>query len=89
MAKITIGRVLNSTLDSVTVVQGTPAADANSWPVRDLNKLVPEEYDYISLSYTGNNLTTVIYRQGGATGTLVATLALTYTGSRLDTVTRT
>jgi len=89
VAKITIGRVLDSTTDSVVVVQGSPAVDTNSWPVRDLNKLVPKEYDYISLSYTGDNLTTVVYRQGGSAGTLVATLELTYTGSHLDTVTRT
>ena len=89
MAKITIGRVLDSSTDSVTADQGSPASDANSWPVRDLNKLVPEEYDYIALTYTGNNITTVVYRQGGSGGTIVATLTLTYTGSRLDTVTRT
>jgi len=89
MAKITIGRVLDSSTDSVTADQGAPNTDANSWPVRDLSQLVPEEYDYIALTYTGNNITTVVYRQGGSGGTIVATLTLTYTGSRLDTVTRT
>ena len=38
-------------------------------------------YDYISLSYTGSNLTTVTYKTGGATGTTVATLTLTYDGA--------
>ena len=89
MARITIGRTLSSATDSVTVVQGTPAADTNSWPVRDLNKLVPKEYDYISVSYTANNITGVVYRQGGASGTIVATLTLTYTGNNISTVTRT
>lgn len=89
MAKILIGRTLNSGTDSVTADQGAPAADADSWPVRDLNKLVPTEYDYIAMTYTGTNLTTVVYRQGGAAGTIVATLTLAYTGTRLDTVTRT
>jgi hypothetical protein len=89
MANITIGRVLDSSTDSVTAVQGTPAADVDSWPVRDLAKLVPFEFDYINLSYTGNNLTQVVYRSGGSSGTIVATLTMTYTGSRLDTVTRT
>lgn len=46
-------------------------------------------YDYISLSYTGSNLTGVIYKTGGSSGTTVATLTLTYSGSVLSTVTRT
>lgn len=51
--------------------------------------LSPAEYDYISLSYTGSNLTGVVYKLGGASGTTVATLALTYDGSNnLLTVTR-
>jgi hypothetical protein len=89
MAKITIGRVLDSSTDSVTADQGAPNTDANSWPVHDMNKLVPEKYDYIGLTYTGDNLTTVVYRQGGSGGTVIATLTLTYTGDRLDTVART
>ena len=50
--------------------------------------LVPDSYDYISLGYTGSNLTSVVYKEGGTGGTTVATLTLTYTGSRLDTVTK-
>ena len=46
-------------------------------------------YDYILLGYTGSNLTSVAYYVGGAGGTLVASLALTYDGSsNLLTVTR-
>lgn len=46
--------------------------------------------DYISLGYTGANLTTVVYKSGGASGTVVATLTLTYDGSgNILTVTRT
>ena len=37
--------------------------------------------DYISLSYTGSNLTTVVYKTGGAGGTTVATLTLAYDAS--------
>jgi hypothetical protein len=87
MAKILIGRKLNQSVDSVTAKQG--AAGTTGWPVKDLNKLVPEEYDYIELGYTGTNLTSVIYKTGGSGGTVVATLALTYGGDRLLTVTRT
>lgn len=39
------------------------------------------QHDYISLTYTGSNLTGVTYKEGGSGGTTVATLALTYDGS--------
>lgn len=52
-----------------------------------VNSLVPEEYDSITLSYTGTNLTGVVYKTGLTT---VATLTLTYDGSdNLLTITRT
>jgi len=38
-------------------------------------------HDYLSLSYTGSDLTEVIYKTGGSGGTTVATLTLTYDGS--------
>lgn len=51
--------------------------------------LAPAEFDYISCSYTGANLTGVVYKLGGASGTVVSTLVLTYDGSgNLLTVTR-
>lgn len=51
--------------------------------------LVPANYDYISLGYTGSNLTTVVYKSGGSGGTTLATLTLAYTGSVLDSITKT
>jgi hypothetical protein len=53
------------------------------------NSLVPRNYDYIGLSYTGSDLTTVTFYSGGASGTLVATLTLAYTSSVLQSVTKT
>ena len=53
-----------------------------------LTALVPAEYDYISLAYTDANLTTVVYKTNGSTGTTVATLTLAYTGSTLNSITR-
>lgn len=48
------------------------------------------EHDYISLGYTGSNLTSVIYKIGGSGGTTVATLTLAYDGSdNLISVTKT
>ena len=53
-----------------------------------LNSLVPAAYDYIALSYTGSNLTGVVFKTGGAGGSTVSTLTLAYTGSQLDSVTQ-
>lgn len=75
MAKIVVGRVLSADTDSVST--------------KELNQLVPAQYDHIALSYVGGNITSAVYKQGGAGGTTIATLTLTYTGSRLDAVTRT
>lgn len=38
-------------------------------------------HDYIANTYTGTNLTQVVFRRGGASGTVVATLTMTYDGS--------
>ena len=57
--------------------------------VIDFGKLVPEVYDYISLTYTGTDLTGVVYKTGGAGGTTVATLTLTYAANILQTITKT
>jgi len=35
-------------------------------------------FDYIDLSYTGTNLTGVVYKAGGSSGIVVATLTLGY-----------
>lgn len=92
MAKITIGRKLNQSTDSVTAKQGD--AGTAGWPVKDLNKLVPAEYDYIELTYAAapnqDDVTQVVYKQGGASGTTVATLAIAYNSNRnIESVTRT
>jgi len=55
-----------------------------------LNSLTPSVYDYISLSYTGSNLTGVVFKTGGSGGTVVSTLTLGYDGSdNLISVTKT
>jgi hypothetical protein len=38
-------------------------------------------HNYIALSYTSSNLTGIVYKTGGASGTTVATLVLAYDGS--------
>lgn len=63
------------------LIEGT--SDAN--PLAVFTGLEIPPHDTIELSYTGDNLTGVVYKNGGTT---VATLTLAYTGSRLDSVTR-
>lgn len=57
--------------------------------VTSVSSLAPVQYDYISLGYTGANLTSVIFKTGGAGGTTVSTLTLAYTGANLISVTKT
>ena len=46
-------------------------------------------HDYIANTYTGSNLTQTVFKRGGASGKIVATLTLTYDGiNNLLTVTR-
>lgn len=58
--------------------------------LQTLNSLIPGKYDYISLGYTGSNLTSVVFKTGGSGGTTVSTLTLGYDGSNnLISVTKT
>jgi len=56
--------------------------------VTAMTSLVPHEYDYIALTYTGDDLTGIEYRKDGASGTVVATLTLAYSSGILSTITR-
>lgn len=90
----------NVTIDNASIaVTGTVTADLSATDnavldsinleLQKLNSLVPAVYDYISLTYTGDNLTSVVFKTGGSGGTTVSTLTLAYTGDRLDSVTKT
>jgi hypothetical protein len=58
-------------------------------PIPTIDGLSIPAHDYISLSYTGANLTGVVYKDGGSGGTTVATLTLAYDGSsNLTSVTK-
>lgn len=46
------------------------------------------DHDYVELSYTGSNLTGVVYKTGGSSGATVGTLTLAYSGSNLTSVTK-
>jgi hypothetical protein len=53
---------------------------ASPLPV-NIGSLEIPAHDYISMTYTGSNLTGVVYKDGGSGGTTVATLVLAYDGS--------
>jgi hypothetical protein len=58
-------------------------------PIPTVEGLSIPEHDYIDLTYTGTNLTGVVYKEGGAGGTTVATLTLAYDGNdNLTSVTK-
>jgi hypothetical protein len=63
--------------------------DALVTSLQAANALVPTSYDYVSLSYTGDNLTGVVFKHGGSSGTVVSTLTLAYSGANLVSVTKT
>lgn len=73
----------------ITRLPSLVAGTANIGKIIQSNVLVPADHDYIGLTYTGSNLTTATFKTGGSGGTVVATLTLAYTGSRLDSVTKT
>lgn len=59
----------------------SPRQDTMIANLETLNSLVPTKFDYIALGYTGANLTTAVYKLGGASGTTISTLTLAYDGS--------
>jgi hypothetical protein len=77
-------RIINGEQYEAFLVRG----DIDGGPVPVFQGLSIPEHDYISLSYTGSNLTGVVYKTGGVSGTTVGTLALAYSGSTLISVTK-
>ena len=77
LSKLDMAQVIRSSYD-----------DQNPGALKIVNasSLVPKEYDEIALSYTGADLTGVVYKKNSNT---VATLALSYSGGNLVSVVRT
>lgn len=98
-----VGLVTNSVIHGVTTGGGGAYVDVKVKPsgalvvsdddvltqLETLNSLVPSAYDYISLSYSGSNVTGVVYKSGGSSGTIVSTLTIVYSGSNITSVTKT
>jgi len=82
---IEIGAVEIKDSDSDTRVE---VNDNNRLTTLNMGQLVPEEYDYLDFNYTDDDLTEIIYKTGGAGGSTVATLTLTYSGGKLNTITK-
>jgi hypothetical protein len=81
-----------ATLADVETAVASADASLTDLNARLAGSLVPEEHDYIALTYVGatTDIDTVTYKTGGAAGSTVATLTLGYDGSlRLTSVTRT
>jgi hypothetical protein len=82
--------LIQSKLDTSNGIATGAAADTNAIKASasSIAGLSIPANDYISLGYTGSNLTSVIYKTGGSSGTTVGTLTLAYTGSVLNSVTK-
>lgn len=78
---------------------GDPINSDNPLPVSKFNSLVTEPFDYVALTYiesaTGetangeNEIETATYKNGGASGTTVAVITLTYnSNNKIESVTK-
>jgi hypothetical protein len=76
---------MSGKLDANQVLQEAFDADEGTLKTSVLSGLVPENYDTVDMTYTGDDLTGVVYKSGATT---VATLTLTYTGGNLTKVVR-
>lgn len=82
------GAVFQVQSNSANVATETTAGNINT-ELQVLNSLVPSKFDYIALSYTGSDLTGVVFKSGGSGGATVSTLTLAYDGSsNLTSVTK-
>lgn len=80
--------ISSAVLPTGAATEATLAAFSN----KSAGALVPEAFDYQDITYVGasTDVDQVIYKSGGAGGTVVATLTMGYDGSnRLSSVTKT
>jgi hypothetical protein len=79
--KTTLGLVKDKT-DNLDVLLSsrTKSIDVQSvsGSVSVVNQLVPEIYDAVVPSYTGDNITSLQYKVGGVSGSIVATVYISY-----------
>lgn len=71
------------TISGVTLGAEVEITNDSGSPLPVVQGLQVPAHDSIDLSYTGDNLTGVVYKEGGST---VASLTLTYSGSTLVSI---
>lgn len=90
--KVTLDSQIVEVVGTVKIedTAGNPLTSAGgALDVRNISQLIPSAFDYVALSPTGTNPTTIVYKTGGVGGTTVATLTLTYdANNNVQTVTR-
>jgi hypothetical protein len=83
--------LIENKLDTIIGIETPQAADVANIKTNtaSIAGMQIPPYNYVSCSYTGSNLTGVVYKTGGSGGTTVATLTLSYDGSNnLTSVTK-
>ena len=66
-----------------------PNVNSGSKPVITMADFNTSLYDYVACSYTGTNLTQLVYKTGGSGGETVATINVAYDGSnRVTSITK-
>jgi hypothetical protein len=82
---------IENKLDTIIGIETPQAADVANIKTNtaSIAGMQIPPYNYVYCSYTGSNLTGVVYKTGGSGGTTVATLTLSYDGSNnLTSVTK-
>lgn len=74
-----------SQLDANQVLQASFDDDLETFKSVDASSLIPCEFDEVDLSYTGDDLTQVVYKKDSVT---VATLTLSYSSGNLTNIVR-
>ena len=72
-------------LDFAQVIKQAFDVESGGLKINNVSQLVPGDYDTIEMSYTGDDVTEVIYKKNGNT---VAVLDLVYNAGKLTSVTR-
>jgi len=63
--------------------------NSGSRPVITMADFNTSLHDYVGVTYTGSNLTQLVYKTGGSGGDTVATITLAYDGSnRVTSITK-
>ncbi len=66
-----------------------PSVNSGTRPVITMADFNTPLHDHVSCTYTGTNLTQLVYKTGGSGGSTVATITLAYDGNnRVTSITK-